>query len=50
MMNGASQGTIYQGTHAGNHKLTTTDFKLISCQFFTLPVDGTIIEYQGLNP
>ena len=34
----------------GNYKLTTTDFKLISCQFFTPPVDGTIIEYQGLNP
>jgi len=46
-MSGASQGTIYQGTVAGNHKLITTDSKLISCQFFTLPVDGTIIEYQG---
>ena len=49
-MNGASQGTIYQGTLADNHKLATTNFKLISCQFFTPPVDGTIIEYQGLNP
>ena len=49
-MIGAPQGTIYQGTLADNHKLATTDFKLISCQFFTPPVDGTIIEYQGLNP
>jgi len=50
MMNGASQRDDYQGTVAGNYKLKTTDLKLISCQFFTLPVDGTIIEYQGLNP
>jgi hypothetical protein len=34
-----------------NLKLKTSNLKPEeACQFFTLTVDGTIIEYQGLNP